>query len=93
MMNIREKIFRFSLPLLAWLLAAPAGAGTILEDFSGETPGAQPRSFTPAVGNWYIGLDGDNKVTRRAPFMVSATRSSSTMSPPSPITPLPSSTR
>ncbi len=55
-----------STTLLAALLvtaATPAGATSIVEeDFSGETVGAPPRSFAPAVGNWIIGLDGDNKV-------------------------------
>ncbi len=34
----------------------------ILFDFSGETVGAAPKSFTAAVGNWIIGKDGDNTV-------------------------------
>src|SRR5262245_55251239 len=34
----------------------------MVEDFSGETVGAEPASFVPAVGNWLIGVDGDNKV-------------------------------
>jgi hypothetical protein len=32
------------------------------EDFAKETVGALPQSFTPAVGNWIIGTDSDNKV-------------------------------
>ncbi len=49
------------------MLASGAQAGSdpaagYLEDFSRETVGAPPKSFTPAVGNWLIGLDGDNKV-------------------------------
>jgi hypothetical protein len=31
-------------------------------DFTGETLGAEPSSFAPAVGFWLIGTDGDNKV-------------------------------
>jgi hypothetical protein len=34
----------------------------MVEDFSGETVGAEPASFVPAVGNWLIGVDGNNKV-------------------------------
>src|SRR6266446_10901605 len=34
----------------------------IVDDFSGETVGAEPVSFVPAVGNWLIGADGNNKV-------------------------------
>ena len=34
----------------------------IVADFSGETVGAEPTSFVPAVGNWLIGSDGNNKV-------------------------------
>src|SRR6266446_5938084 len=34
----------------------------IVDDFSGETVGAEPVSFVPAVGNWLIGADGGNKV-------------------------------
>ena len=32
------------------------------DDFSQETVGAMPVSFAPAVGNWIIGIDNDNKV-------------------------------
>jgi hypothetical protein len=32
------------------------------DDFSSETVGAEPASFVPAVGNWLIGNDGNNKV-------------------------------
>lgn len=31
-------------------------------DFSSETVGAPPRTFSAAVGNWIIGADGNNKV-------------------------------
>lgn len=31
-------------------------------DFQGETVGAQPKSFVPIVGNFTIGVEGDNKV-------------------------------
>lgn len=37
-------------------------AGRIQFDFSAETVGEPPRSFVPAVGNWVIGVDGDNRV-------------------------------
>jgi hypothetical protein len=36
--------------------------GQTFFDFSGETVGAPPKSFTPAVGNWIIGSDENNKV-------------------------------
>jgi len=38
------------------------GHEIIRYDFSGETVGAPPKSFAAAVGNWLIGMDGDNKV-------------------------------
>jgi hypothetical protein len=34
----------------------------MVDDFSGETIGAEPTSFVPAVGNWLIGNDENNKV-------------------------------
>lgn len=34
----------------------------VADDFSGETVGAEPVSFVPAVGNWLIAADGNNKV-------------------------------
>ncbi len=34
----------------------------IVYTFSQETVGAMPVSFAPAVGNWIIGIDNDNKV-------------------------------
>ncbi len=34
----------------------------VVDDFSGETVGAEPTRFVPAVGNWLIGTDGNNKV-------------------------------
>ncbi len=37
-------------------------AGTRVFDFSGETVGAQPKTFVPAVGNWIIGIDNGNTV-------------------------------
>lgn len=46
--------------LLASLLALPIAAHST--NFSDETPGAQPKSLTPAVGNWVIGQDKDNTV-------------------------------
>ncbi|RTZ98221.1 MAG: hypothetical protein DSY90_05280 [Deltaproteobacteria bacterium] len=36
--------------------------GQAVYDFSKETVGAPPKSFTAAVGNWIIGSDGDNIV-------------------------------
>ncbi len=35
---------------------------SMVDDFSRETVGAMPVSFAPAVGNWIIGVDNDNKV-------------------------------
>ena len=48
----------------AWtVISADAGnSGPVVADFSGETVGAAPVSFAPAVGNWRIGIDGGNKV-------------------------------
>lgn len=37
-------------------------ANSIIDDFSQETVGTMPVSFSPAVGNWIIGVDNDNKV-------------------------------
>jgi len=37
-------------------------AGSVLFDFSDETVGASPETFTPAVGNWIIGSDNGNTV-------------------------------
>jgi hypothetical protein len=34
----------------------------MVDDFSGDTVGAEPTSFVPAVGNWLIGNDENNKV-------------------------------
>jgi hypothetical protein len=34
----------------------------VVDDFSSETIGAEPAGFVPAVGNWLIGTDGNNKV-------------------------------
>lgn len=36
--------------------------GGVVFDFNSETVGATPQSFVPVVGNWTIGLDGDNRV-------------------------------
>ncbi len=36
--------------------------GQILFDFSTETVGASPKTFTPAVGNWIIGSDDNNTI-------------------------------
>jgi len=37
-------------------------SGKKIFDFSTETVGAQPTTFSAAVGNWIIGRDGDNTV-------------------------------
>ncbi len=37
-------------------------SGALVFDFSGETVGAQPKTFVPAVGNWIIGSDNGNTV-------------------------------
>jgi hypothetical protein len=42
--------------------AADIEAGSVLFDFSDETVGALPETFTPAVGNWIIGSDNGNTV-------------------------------
>ncbi len=65
--NILVAILLFTLSVLVYAeggAAAPEeeGATITIEDFSGETVGAPPESFAPAVGNWLIGIDGDNKV-------------------------------
>ena len=49
-------------PLVTPCAASPENSATIVEDFSSETVGAAPTSFTPAVGNWMIGADKENKV-------------------------------
>ena len=36
--------------------------GPIITDFSEETVGAAPKTFTPVVGNWTIAAEGDNRV-------------------------------
>ncbi len=36
--------------------------GQVRFDFSAEAVGAPPQSFVPVVGNWVIGVDGDNRV-------------------------------
>lgn len=36
--------------------------GQTFFDFSGETVGSSPKTFTPAVGNWIIGSDENNTV-------------------------------
>ena len=36
--------------------------GRMFFDFSTETVGAQPETFTPAVGNWIVGSDNKNTV-------------------------------
>ena len=42
--------------------AASSEPGQTFYDFSKETVGAPPRTFTAAVGNWIIGRDGENTV-------------------------------
>ena len=39
-----------------------AGGDETRFDFSTEKVGAQPQSFVPVVGNWLIGVDGDDRV-------------------------------
>ena len=34
----------------------------MVNDFSAETVGGEPTSFLPAVGNWLVGNEGNNKV-------------------------------
>ncbi len=60
----RLSLFTVALALVPALVPAmePVPAQTVTEDFSEETVGAPPKSFAPAVGNWIIGLDGNNKV-------------------------------
>jgi hypothetical protein len=41
---------------------ATPGDGPASFDFSAETVGGPPQSFVPVVGNWVIGVDGDNRV-------------------------------
>jgi hypothetical protein len=40
---------------------AHAGSANVF-DFSSETVGAEPKSFTPIVGNWVIAAEGDKRV-------------------------------
>jgi hypothetical protein len=42
-------------------VAAPTVPETKGLDFAADTSGAAPASFTPAVGNWVIGQDGENR--------------------------------
>jgi len=44
--------------VLVLALAASASAGSYSEDFSRETPGAEPKSFVALVGIWRIEPDG-----------------------------------
>ena len=49
---------------LAWpwpMKEAHAGSANVF-DFSSETVGAEPKSFTPIVGNWVIAAEGDKRV-------------------------------
>ena len=74
---MKNKLFCPALVIVVLLLAGhlPAIAGptvgqqkptrenrVLVFDFSGETIGAPPQSFTAVVGNWRIGKDGDNPV-------------------------------
>ena len=47
--------------LFAAFFAAPALAASTVQSFDTETVGAEPKSFTAAVGNWVIVDDGGNK--------------------------------
>lgn len=47
--------------LFAAILAAPALAASSVQSFDTETVGAEPKSFTAAVGNWVIVDNGGNK--------------------------------
>lgn len=47
--------------LFAAFFAAPALAASSVQSFDTETVGAEPKSFTAAVGNWVIVDDGGNK--------------------------------
>lgn len=47
--------------LFAAIFAAPALAASSVQSFDTETVGAEPKSFTAAVGNWVIVNDGGNK--------------------------------
>lgn len=44
--------------LFAAIFAAPALAASSVQSFDTETVGAEPKSFTAAVGNWVIVDDG-----------------------------------
>lgn len=57
--------------LVAWVTAAtveaalaqaPATPRATVLDFSGETPGAEPRTMVPVVGTWGIADDAGNRV-------------------------------
>ena len=47
--------------LFAAFFAAPALAASSVQSFDTETVGAEPKSFTAAVGNWVIVDNGGNK--------------------------------
>jgi hypothetical protein len=47
---------------LAWPFARAGAATPGAFDFSGDTVGGEPSSFTAIVGNWVIAQDGDNRV-------------------------------
>ena len=47
--------------LFAAIFAAPALAASSVQSFDTETVGAEPKSFTAAVGNWVIVDNGGNK--------------------------------
>lgn len=42
--------------------ASATGSNATGLTFAQETPGAAPVSYTPVVGNWLVGIDGDNPV-------------------------------
>jgi hypothetical protein len=48
--------FLFLISATAWT------ADSHIENFEAETVGAEPKSFAAAVGNWTIGVEGQNKV-------------------------------
>lgn len=51
-----------ALMILACGNAGAAQAASLSADFQNEVVGAEPKSFVPAVGNWRIAAEGDNKV-------------------------------
>ncbi len=62
MMNKSGKLILTVCIVLAVSAADTPKIDPLVDDFSLETVGAMPVSFVPAVGNWSINIDGDNKV-------------------------------